>query len=154
MKNKFLAAFAIATLAVSAPALAQKGGKTYGKALKATSVQTPESVTKAMADKTSMNNVAIRGEVSQVCQAEGCWLKLKNNGGDDLFVKMKGHAFFVPKDIAGKTAVIYGNVMKKTVSVAEQKHLAEDAGTAQAEIDAITTPKDEMRIEATGVTVM
>lgn len=53
-------------------------------------------------------------------------------------VKFKDYAFFMPKDCAGKKAVVDGYAYTQTTSVEELKHLAGDAGKPQAEIDAIT----------------
>lgn len=46
-----------------------------------------------------------------------------------------------------------GDAKIKTSSVAEQKHYAEDAKKTQAEIDAITEPKNEIRFTASGITI-
>jgi hypothetical protein len=152
MNKKLLVAFAAVAISLSLPASAQKP-KSYGKAFKSSSVKTPQTLLQSLNGKTAINNVAVEGEISQVCQAEGCWMKLKNASGEDIMVKFKDHSFFVPKDIAGKTAIVYGNASKKSISVEERKHMAEDAGAGQADIDAITEPKDEIRIDATGVVV-
>jgi hypothetical protein len=127
--------------------------KAYGKAFKVVSAQTPEQLMNKLEAKPTIPNVVVKGTIAQVCQAEGCWMKLKNSAGEDMMVKFKDHSFLVPKDIAGKSTVVYGTAMKKTISVAEQKHMAEDAGATDAEISAITAPKSEVRIEATGIVV-
>ena len=44
-----------------------------------------------------------------------------------------------------------GKTFKKTTSVAELKHLAEDAGKTKKEIKKIKAPKEEIRFEADGV---
>ena len=69
-------------------------------------------------------------------------------------VYMKDHAFFVPLDgVQGNQAVIQGKAYYDTVSVDMQKHLLEDAGAPQAEIDAVSEPKFELAIEAAGVLI-
>jgi hypothetical protein len=127
--------------------------KAYGKSFKVAAVQTPEQLTTKLESKTTIPNVVVKGTIAQVCQAEGCWMKLKNTAGDDMLVKFKDHSFLIPKDLAGRPTVVYGTATKKTISVAERKHMAEDAGASTAEIEAITTPKVEVRIEATGIVV-
>ena len=67
---------------------------------------------------------------------------------------MKDYAFFVPTSLVGKNVVLEGNAETKTISVDEQKHYAEDAKKSQAEIDAITTPKEEIRFMASGIKVV
>ncbi len=127
--------------------------KAYGKSFKVQSVQTPEQLVARLESQPTIPKVVVKGKISQVCQAEGCWMKLKNTAGEDMLVKFKDHSFLVPKDIAGKNAVVYGTAMRKTVSVDEQRHMAEDAGKSASEIEAIKEPKNEVRIEATGIVV-
>ena len=150
MKKYIALLFAAACLSAASPAEAKTP---YGKSFKVQSVQTPEQLTAKLEKQSTISNVVVSGEISQVCQAEGCWMKLKNTAGDDMLVKFKNHSFLVPKDIAGKKAVVNGTAMKKTISVEEQRHMAEDAGKSSSEIEAITTPKTEVRIEATGIVV-
>ena len=150
MKKYILLFAAAACLAAPTPAEAKKA---YGKAFKVQAVQTPEQLMSKLEAQPTMQGVVVQGTIAQVCQAEGCWMKLKNSAGEDMMVKFKNHSFLVPKDIAGKNAVVYGTAMKKTISVEEQRHMAEDAGMKSTEIEAITTPKTEVRIEATGIVV-
>ena len=133
---------------------AKKKGKLYGAAFTESNVMDAKDLSTKMGSSTNMPNVAVKGKIAQVCQAEGCWIKLKNESGEDVFVKFKDHAFLVPKDLAGKKAVVYGTAVKKTVSVEERRHLAEDAGASKEDMAAITEPREELRIEATGVRIM
>ena|SRR5436309_3001551 len=142
----------VATALLVGAAFHTEAKKVYGKAFKAASVQSPEELTAKMQHATSLPNVVVKGPIAQVCQAEGCWLKLKNTAGEDMMVKFKGHSFLVPKDLTG-TATVFGTATKKTTSVEEQRHMAEDAGKSDAEISAITAPKTEVRIESTGIEV-
>jgi len=153
MKSFTMLLLAAATLMMAPNAMAQTDkGTAYGKTFTAKDPKTPEEVVSSLGDKATVSNITVKGEISEVCQAEGCWMKLKSSNGN-LLVKFKDHSFLVPKDLAGKTAVVYGTAMKKTVSVKERQHMAEDAGATKEEIAAITTPKDEVRIEATGIVV-
>ena len=56
-------------------------------------------------------------------------------------------------DLAGASAVVCGTASKKSVSVADQRHFAEDAGKSAEEIAKIKEPKDEIRIDATGILI-
>jgi hypothetical protein len=96
----------------------------------------------------------VTGTVKQVCKSEGCWLRLDDGSKDGIMVKMKDHSFFVPKDIDGKTVYVSGKAVRKTTSVKELQHYAEDAGKSKEEIAKITEPKVEITMEATGVKVM
>jgi Domain of unknown function (DUF4920) len=97
--------------------------------------------------------VKLKGTVTTVCEAMGCWLKVKSADGD-LMVRMKDHAFFVPLALNGKEIVIDGIVEEKQTSVAQLKHYAEDANKSKEEIDAIKEPKTELTITAKGVLVL
>lgn len=132
-----------------------KTGDTHGQTF---TVQNPMDVatfTKAMANTDKMENVQVRGTITQVCQMAGCWVKLKNDKGEDVFVKFpehaKVHGFTIPKGDAGMTVVVNGVATRTVTSVEDQRHFAEDAGVAGADLDKITEPKVELRIDATGI---
>ncbi|MDX5468254.1 MAG: DUF4920 domain-containing protein [Bacteroidota bacterium] len=93
----------------------------------------------------------IVGTVNEVCQAEGCWYTYDLGEGKSMMVMTKDHAFQLPKDCSGKTAVAEGRMYWKETSVEDLKHYAMDAKKTQEEIDAITEPKRELRFEAVGV---
>jgi hypothetical protein len=152
MKKLFIAL--VAGICLTATAASVEAKDKYGKTFKANKAVTVKAFTATMKDQKEVEDVVVKGTIAQVCQAEGCWLKLKNDAGEDILVKFKDHAFLVPKDLAGKTAIAYGKATKKVISVDERKHMAEDAGATEAEIANITTPKEELRIEAVGLVVV
>lgn len=96
----------------------------------------------------------LKAKVLEVCPKKGCWLKVELQDKSTAFVKMKGYAFFVPTSLEGKNIEIDGKVEMATTSVADLKHFAEDAKQPQAEIDAITEPKKEIKIMASGIKVV
>lgn len=98
-------------------------------------------------------STGFEAEVIEVCQAKGCWMKL--NLGDDrtAMVKFKDYGFFVPKDLAGKKVIVEGKAFVDMMSVEDQKHFAEDAGSSPEEIKAITDPKKTLSFEASGVRI-
>lgn len=98
--------------------------------------------------------VKVKGTVESVCQAKGCWVNLRDPQAGDMFVKFKDYGFFLPKDIAGREVVMEGYAFTETTSVEELKHYAEDEGKSQAEIDAITQPKEELKFMASGVLLL
>lgn len=146
-----------ALLMLSFSAVSTIYAQQYGKTFDAKNAMETEAFTKAMESKDKMDGVIVTGTITEVCQAAGCWLKLENEGGEDIFVKFKeengNHELVVPKDIAGKTATVYGRASKKVISVKEQKHYAEDAGATEEELKEITKPKQQLRIDAAGVVV-
>ena len=99
------------------------------------------------------NPIKIEGEVESVCQAAGCWMKIKTVNGQTMRVTFKDYSFFVPKDIAGKKVVFDGIPSIKSTSVVELQHYAADAGKSKEEIAKITEPKTELTFVAEGVLV-
>jgi hypothetical protein len=97
--------------------------------------------------------VQVTGQIQNVCQAKGCWMDVKLADNSVMKVKFKDYGFFVPKNIAGKTVVLNGVAYNQTVSVADQKHYAQDAGQPKSEIEAISQPKQSITFTANGVKV-
>lgn len=132
-------------------------GDVYGAGVKATAEKKAISVAKLnnkLKKNKKIENVTVKGEVVDVCDKKGCWLTIKNEGGERFFVKMKDYAFFVPTALKGKNVVLEGKAEYKVTSVDELKHYAEDAKKPQAEIDAITKPSTEIRFVADGIKVV
>jgi hypothetical protein len=102
-------------------------------------------------DKTEVTDVTIKGTINGVCQTKGCWMTITLPNGEDMTVKFKDYAFFLPKDCAGKNIVAHGKTFLKITSVEELKHLAQDAGKSKKQIRKIKKPKQEYRFEADGV---
>ena len=98
-------------------------------------------------------NVQFTAKVNDVCKAKGCWMKLDLGEGEEMMVKFKDYGFFVPLDIDGKEVVVHGKAFVGEMSVDEQRHYAEDAGSTPEEIAAITAPKKTYSYEATGVII-
>jgi hypothetical protein len=104
-------------------------------------------------DEAESLDIKVKGTITEVCQAKGCWMTL-DLGNDELMrVKFKDYGFFVPKDAVGKTAIIKGIAKNEIVGVDELKHLAEDAGKSEKEINAIDKPKEELTFVAEGVII-
>lgn len=77
-------------------------------------------------------SIVTTGTVAAVCQERGCWMEIKDEGGD-ANVRMHGHAFFIPKSASGKKARVEGTV----VLMKDGKECDEMAATgAQLELDA------------------
>lgn len=144
--------FTATTLLAQPPKGDAKKGESFGVVFKtkgAIDVNNLESSLQGSDKK----EVKVKGVVSQVCTAEGCWLKLKTES-KDIMVKMKDHKFLVPLAMNGKTIVVNGTAQKKTTTVEQLKHYAEDAGKTKEEIEAIKEPKEEVIIQATGIVVV
>lgn len=148
--KKYLAL--ICLLAVSIVSFSQKAGN-FGKKVNASKAVEVSEFLKQMEKADSSWQGVVKGTVKEVCKREGCWLRLDDGSTSGILVRMKDHEFTVPKDIDGKTVIIEGTAVKTTTSIKMLKHYAEDAGKTQAEIDAITEPKTEIKLDATGVKI-
>lgn len=107
---------------------------------------------KAISSSAVDGEVIVKTTVAEVCPKKGCWMKVKGAKADEqVRVTFKGYGFFVPTELVGKEVALQGHYVKHVESVEEQKHLLQDAKRPQAEIDAITQPKETVRFVATGV---
>lgn len=159
MMKKLLFFSSLALALCSTQVMAQSSGiptnTSYGAAFTPKDNYAPGRLPYLLSEKIDLNNIQMTGYVSEVCQKEGCWIKIRTdkNLNDDILVKVKDHAFAVPKNAAGKRALINGSLVKKTLSVAEQQHYLQDAGASKAEIAAVTSPKEVYEMTATGIMV-
>lgn len=126
--------------------------KNYGKSMTADGAVDVAEIPELMTGKDSLQ-VKVTGSVVDVCQMRGCWMTLRIDDETTVRVRFKDYAFFVPKDISGKTAVVQGVATRRTVPVDELRHLAGDEGKSQAEIDAIKAPAEEWTMTAEGVLI-
>lgn len=95
----------------------------------------------------------LTAKVIDVCKKKGCWMKLNLNEQEEVMVRFRDYAFFVPKDISGKQVILQGIAFVDQVSVEDQQHYAMDAGESEAEITAITKVKNTYTFQANGVLV-
>ena len=129
-----------------------KKGMTFGIKTTAEGAVAANELTNVMAEKTTAD-VKVKGTVTEVCKAEGCWIRMQTASGT-MLIKMKDHSFTVPLALNGKTIVADGVAELKETSVEMLKHYAEDAGKTKAEIAAITAPKKEIVLQAKGILVL
>ncbi|QLG46251.1 DUF4920 domain-containing protein [Costertonia aggregata] len=90
-------------------------------------------------------------KVKEVCQSKGCWMKLELQDGKEAMVRFKDYGFFVPMDISGRDVVVNGKAFVNEMSVADQRHYAEDAGASENELEKINAPKKTFSFLASGV---
>ena len=93
--------------------------------------------------------VRVEGAVESVCKKKGCWMMMRA-GDDEIRVKFKDYAFFVPLDCEGRNVQLVGDFAVETTSVEDIKHYLEDAGKPD-EAAKVTAPRTEMTLVATGV---
>ncbi len=107
--------------------------------------------------KADSMRVKVHGQINEVCQKKGCWITLTNataDGEEELFVKFKDYAFFMPLDASGQEVIMDGYAFREVTSVDELRHYAEDAGESEEAIAAITKPREELKFMASGVLLM
>ena len=97
--------------------------------------------------------VRMKGEIISTCPMKGCWMNM-NIANDTILVRFKDYGIFVPKTgDEGSTAIINGYLSIDTLSVAQLRHYAEDAGKNKNEIMKITNPKITLSFLADGVAI-
>ncbi|WP_345120669.1 DUF4920 domain-containing protein [Hymenobacter antarcticus] len=127
-------------------------GQTYGTAVTPAGAVPMSALNAALGTRDSAQ-VKLVAKASAVCQAKGCWMTLPTADGQQMRVRFRDYAFFVPKDLSGHDVVVSGWAYRETVSVADQQHYLRDAGKPENEIAAITQPKQELNFLADGVLV-
>ena len=132
-------------LSLSLSSIAMAGEpRTYGAALPEVDA-VPISVAAADTDAYAGAPHSFSGRITEVCQKEGCWMVLEDDG-EVARVMMRDHAFSVPKDATGR-ARVHGVLSVKQLSKEAAQHLADDAGNG------LLPPERELRIDATGVRI-
>lgn len=134
------------------PSIDAKEGMVFGKETSKKDAMDTKELATVVADGKEAT-IKVKGKVSEVCEAEGCWLRMETPTGS-MMIRMKDHAFFVPVSLKDQKIVAEGTVTVKETSVDMLRHYAEDAGKSKAEIEAITEPKKEMVMMATGILVL
>ena len=130
-----------------------KGTAVFGDSVKNDQVIELASIQAEMKGE-SKKDMKIKGVVKEVCQEKGCWMTMTLDNGDEMRVTFKDYKIFVPKDLGGKEVVLDGFAYTDTTSVEKLRHYAKDGGKSEAEIAAITSPKEQLAFEAKGVVVM
>ncbi|MEK6480744.1 DUF4920 domain-containing protein [Catalinimonas sp. 4WD22] len=126
--------------------------ESFGKAFSAENALQPTEFIQEMDGKIE-KEVKLSAKVNEVCPMKGCWMTLDLENGEEVMVRFKDYAFFVPKNSGGKTAIVEGRAYYDEVSVETLRHYAEDAGKSQEEINAITEPEMRLSFVADGVII-
>lgn len=96
----------------------------------------------------------VKGTVTGVCKARGCWATVDIGDGKELFVKMKDYGFFLPMDAKGKQVLLSGDAFVETHSIDDLKEKAKSQKKSEAEINKINKPEEELRFTAHGITIL
>jgi hypothetical protein len=132
------------------PASLSHAAENFGKLTLAENSARPLKSALADYKEGSKQPILVKGTVKKVCEKEGCWMVLEDQG-EQLRVFFKDHSFFVTQKIKDKPALAEGILHKKVRSVAQQKHLLEDAGESARTIAAVKEDKVFFELEATGI---
>ena len=126
----------------------------YGAKISATGAMSNTAIAEKYATLKAGDTATVKFEapINSVCASKGCWMRLDIGKEEEVFVKFKDYAFFVPLDATGE-AVVEGKAYLEEVAVAELQHMAQDAGKSKEEISAITAPQRELRFMADGVLI-
>lgn len=90
-------------------------------------------------------------KIIAVCQKKGCWMNLELPEKNQVFVKFKDYAFFMPLNSKNSEVTLHGKAFVSEESIDELKHYAKDAGKSQAAIDSIVAPERSYSFLADGV---
>ncbi len=100
------------------------------------------------------DKIQLTTTIEKTCAKKGCWMEVKDGKGGTMRVTFKDYGFFVPTEgVEGKETVIEGVLKKKTYTVEELRHYAEDGGKSPEEIAQITEPREEFSFIAEGVVI-
>lgn len=128
------------------------GGKVSAEVLK--NAVSARQLERQLQKTNKIDNVVVKGKVTEVCDKKGCWMTVQTNSKNRFFVKMKDYAFFLPLSLRGKEVVLKGDAELKMATVEELKHYAEDAKKSDEAIAMITKPAQEINFIASSVTVV
>jgi Domain of unknown function (DUF4920) len=96
--------------------------------------------------------VLIKGNISEVCQEMGCWMVI-SDGTNNVRI-LTNHNFFVPKDIAGRSAVVVGTFKVTELSEEEANHYNKESGDPSMKTQDVKGPQKEYEIDAFGIKVL
>lgn len=155
MKRILFAALLFSALGVAAQdkeKVPAAKGVVYGTVSKEGQPVTPDEIKSKLVNDQFEGQV--KAKVTEVCKAEGCWIKVQKADGTSMMVRAKDHKFLMPENIVGKTVLIEGAATVKETTEEMRKHYAEDAGKSKEEIAKIKGSEKDVQFAAKGVKVL
>lgn len=95
--------------------------------------------------------VYVKGNVSEVCQKMGCWMTMTEGSTTARVLTM--HEFLLPKDVAGRNAVVVGKFKVTEITEDEARHYNSESKNPLKEED-IVGPQKTFEIEASGIKIL
>ena len=117
------------------------GATKLGAPIRATPKVALSSIAKETA-KYANASVTTEGKVTAVCQAMGCWMEIADTDSQ-AHIRMSGHSFFIPKNAAGRRAIVQGTVLANP-----------DTGECEQEATEATGRTVKVELDATGVELL
>lgn len=112
-----------------------------------------ETVVKKFIENSENSTFTFSAPIVDVCQTAGCWVNVQRENGELIRVRFKDHFLIPTKTKLDELAFFHGSFYMDTISIAMQKHFAEDAKKSKEEIEKILSPKLEINFEADGILV-
>lgn len=81
----------------------------------------------AAIDSGTAQHIKIEGQVTEVCQAKGCWMILVD-GDSYARITFEDYGFFVPIETSMQRSLVYGVLTEHVLSGEQAEHFAQDAG--------------------------
>lgn len=105
------------------------------------------------ADTLNGQTVKLTGTVKSVCAKKGCWFAITADGMDtSVRITAKDYGHFMPKNAAGKTAIVEGVLNVKVQDVKTLQHYEDDRAHATGQpAKKITEAKREVSVVASAV---
>jgi hypothetical protein len=97
-------------------------------------------------------DVVVKGTVSEVCQEMGCWMTMSVDGKTTRI--KTGHEFFLPKDVAGREAIVSGKFKIAEISEEDARHYNDESPNPTVKSEDIVGPQKALEIEASGIVIM
>lgn len=69
----------------------------------------------------------IEGQITEVCQAKGCWMILVD-GDTYARITFEDYGFFVPIETSMQRSIVYGTLTEHVLTGEQADHYAQDAG--------------------------
>lgn len=151
MKNSFIALVLFFTLSVLTFGQSEK----YGKEIELKDKTMISEILAAPQDFVG-KTVLVEGEITDVCEMAGCWMKLKSDKVGDIRIKVKDGEIVFPVEAKGSKALVEGTVYSIEFTQEEAvdylKHMAEDAGQEFDE-STVTGPMTIYQIRGLGAEI-
>lgn len=132
--------------------VAVEDGMLYGKAYDGT--LTIMSFSDLMSNPQDLDGkvVLVKGSVADVCQKMGCWMTISD--GTNTVRVITQHEFLLPKDIAGREAVVAGQFNITELSEEAARHYNDESKNPAVKTEDIKGSQKGFEIQATGIKIL